>query len=507
MIFIYVRGKLAAANVLFFMLLTFSYPAISLTAQTSPKRELRGAWIATIANIDYPESPFSSSEHKTAELIDIFEKLKRAGINCVYFQVRDECDALYQSSIEPWSYWLTGKQGSAPVPFFDPLQLAVTEAHKHGMELHAWLNPFRAVKTSGEYEISPRHISVAHPEWILEFKELKMLDPGNPLVRKYILSVVDDIVSNYDIDGIHFDDYFYPYTKITKEDAGSFALYKGQFKSIDDWRRDNINTLIADANKVIKSRKKYVQFGISPFGIVRNKYANTNGFESYDILYCDPLTWLKRKSVDYLIPQIYWEIASKKSSFTKLLRWWSALDTNRNIFAGHFASNFLSEKFSGSESELQDQIHLTRSILTKNPGSVFFSAKTITRNWKNFCDTLEFKLYIYPAVQPQCPWLDNIPPLSPTIGTATIDNRQVELTWEPSSPASDGDTATAYILYKFEASEKFDFEDARAIRAIIPAARHSYSEYAGYSDYVYFISSLDRLHNESETRLRLEAGK
>ncbi len=483
------------------------FPAILHSQHTSPKRELRGAWLATVANIDYPESPFSSSGQKITELKSIFEKLKRAGINCVYFQVRTECDALYQSAIEPWSYWLTGKQGSAPQPFFDPLRIAITEAHERGMELHAWLNPFRAVKTSGEYTISPNHISVTHPEWILTFKDLKILDPGNPKVHAYVLSVVDDIVTNYDIDGIHFDDYFYPYAKITTEDAGSFALYNDKFKSVDDWRRNNISTLIADANNVIKSRKKYVLFGISPFGIVLNKYAHTNGFESYDILYCDPLTWLKRKSVDYLTPQLYWEINSKKTGFAKLFRWWSSLETDRNIFAGHYASNFLSETFTGNATELQDQIRTVRSFSSKNSGSVFFSAKTITRNWKNFCDTLEYGLYQYPTLLPQYPWLDNTPPTAPGRGTASIIDRQAYLNWEPAEKASDGDTANAYVVYKFQISEKIDFEDTRAIRTIIPATQHAYSEYAGYSEYIYFISSLDRLHNESANKLRLDPVK
>ncbi|HVO72737.1 MAG TPA: family 10 glycosylhydrolase, partial [Ignavibacteriaceae bacterium] len=251
-----------------------------------PKRELRGTWIATVANVDWPSSPYLSSGEKIKELVEIFEKLSQAGINTVFFQVRTECDALYKSGFEPWSYWLTGEQGREPDPFFDPLEFAIDEAHRRGMELHAWLNPYRVVKTVGEYEISKTHISMTHPEWILSFRSAggsyKMLDPGIPAVRDYITAIVSDIAGRYKVDGIQFDDYFYPYTpKISNEDSLSFIHYGSGFYNIEEWRRNNINLLVAQVYDKINSINPRIKFGISPFGILENKYAGTNGFESY----------------------------------------------------------------------------------------------------------------------------------------------------------------------------------------------------------------------------------
>ena len=480
--------------------------AVNCIAQTQyPKREMRGAWVAAVANIDYPSSGFATTETKTAELVAIFDKLKSAGINAVFFQVRTECDALYESNLEPWSYWLTGRQGKAPVPFFDPLKIAIDEAHKRGMELHAWLNPYRAVKTSGEYGISPNHVTQKHPEWVLSFKDLKMLDPGLPAVQEYILQVIDDIVSRYDIDGIHFDDYFYPYgPHVTTEDKASFDKYAGGFSNIEDWRRNNINTLIRHVGELIREKKPLVKFGVSPFGIAENKFANTNGFEAYNILYSDPVNWIKNKYVDYIVPQIYWEINHAKASFAKLLPWWGSVNNGRQVYVGHYASNYLSAKYTGSPAELQNQIQLARN--TPNIlGSVFFSAKTITQNWKNFADTLAYKTYLYPALLPQMPWKDSIPPNAPSAGNIIFKDNQVQLSWDEPAKAADGETATAYVVYKFQISAPIDLSDPRAIRAIIPAGQRCYSEYAGYSDYIFVITSLDRLQNESEGSLQLKA--
>ncbi len=470
-----------------------------------PKRELRGAWIATVANIDYPSSGFASSETKTTELIALLDRLKTAGINAVFFQVRTECDALYQSHIEPWSYWLTGRQGKAPVPFFDPLQIAITEAHKRGMELHAWLNPYRAVKTFGEYELSPEHVTQRHPEWILSFRDLKMLDPGLPAVRNYILSIVDDLISRYDVDGIHFDDYFYPYgPPITTEDKATFARYDYGFTNIEDWRRDNITKLIHGVSDLIAEKKPRVKFGVSPFGIVENKFAGTNGFESYHVLYSDPITWLKKKYVDYVLPQIYWEINHPKADFAKLAPWWASVNNGRHVYIGHYASNWLSAKYAGSPNEIENQIRLARTI-PNVLGSVFFSAKTIGQNWKNFTDSLLYKFYLYPALIPQMSWKDSIPPNAPPSGTVNFKDDQVQLTWDAPLPAVDGDTASAYVIYKFQVAGAIDIDDPRAIRAIVPAGQRVYSEYAGYSDYIFMITALDRMHNESPASLQLKA--
>jgi uncharacterized lipoprotein YddW (UPF0748 family) len=222
-----------------------------------PKREFRGAWVATVANIDWPKNrPNATSGEQISDLITILKKLKESGINAVMFQVRTECDALYNSKFEPWSYWLTNQQGKAPEPFFDPLEYAIDEAHKLGMELHAWFNPYRAVKNVGDYDPAENHVSVTHPDWILNFGNYKMLDPGLPEVKEFVLNVMKDVLHNYDIDGIHFDDYFYPYSpKVSSEDAETYEKYGSQFDNIDDWRRDNINSLMAMIYEEIKKEK------------------------------------------------------------------------------------------------------------------------------------------------------------------------------------------------------------------------------------------------------------
>ena len=230
--------KNAAIILIIIVLFTFNY-----SQSNNPKREFRGAWIATVLNLDWPSSPYLTTEQQKKQLLDILDGLQEAGINAVVFQIRSECDAMYQSSIEPWSYWLTGQQGKAPNPFYDPLKFAVEEAHKRGMELHAWMNPYRAVRSAGNYTNSTNHVSQQHPEWILQFGNLKILDPGLPQVRNYVTSIIIDLVSRYDVDGIHFDDYFYQ-QGITTEDANTFQNYSRGFTNLGDWRRDNVNLLV-----------------------------------------------------------------------------------------------------------------------------------------------------------------------------------------------------------------------------------------------------------------------
>ena len=472
-----------------------------------PKRELRGAWIATVANIDYPADRSSSCSAKVAELRMIFERLKSAGINTVFFQVRTECDALYKSEIEPWSYWLTGKQGHAPDTLFDPLSIAIEEAHKYGMEIHAWLNPFRSVKTVDEYEVSDKHISKTHPEWILRFKDLKMLNPGIPEVREYILSVIDDIISRYDVDGIHFDDYFYPYgPRITNEDTAAFKANPRGFANVEYWRRDNVNSLIASVGKLIKSKNPAIKFGIAPFGIVKNSYAGTSAFESYYNIYCDPVAWINSKSVDYVLPQIYWEIGHKKADFKKIITWWSSIKTDRHIYAGHFASSYLNPKYSLSENELENQIDLVRSKRGIK-GSVFFSAKTIIYNWKHFADTLMYTKYMYPALVPVMNWKGLNYPAAPKEGRYQYDSTSIKLSWECPTAKSNADSVYQFVVYKFNPTEQINLDNAVYIKAILPSSQNTFTDEGGYGDYKYIITSLNRAKVESKEYLKINVVK
>jgi len=483
---------------LYTVILLIILPCVTYSQYVYPKREMRGAWIATVANIDWPDKN-ASSQQQMASLSRMLDKLKDAGINSVFFQVRTECDALYNSKYEPWSYWLTGTQGKAPSPYYDPLQFAINEAHKRGMELHAWLNPYRAVKTVGDYKISDEHVSIRHPGWILNFKDQKILNPGIPAVRDYIAKIVADIVRRYDVDGIHFDDYFYPYEpKITKEDAATFKKYKGNFKNIDNWRRNNINLMVAEVYDTIQSINPRIKFGISPFGIVENKYALTKGFESYNILYCDPVTWLKTKTVDYILPQLYWAIGNKAADYGSLLPWWATVAGSRQVYVGIFSSKMAAPDYKGSPSELEREIRLSRQMI-RTYGTAFFSAKSIADNYSHFEDSLKV-YYKYPSLIPAMTWKDSIPPLPPHNLSASKDGSLIILKWNKPGEASDGDTAYKYVIYRFDNPANINIEDAWHILNIQNADETTFTDTAAEKNksYTYIVTSLDRMNNESK---------
>ncbi|MEN8192046.1 MAG: family 10 glycosylhydrolase [Bacteroidota bacterium] len=466
-----------------------------------PKYEFRGAWIATVANIDWPLSNSSSSEEQMNELRLSLDSLKDAGMNAIFFQVRTECDALYDSKIEPWSYWLTGEQGKAPDPYYDPLAFVIEEAHKRGMELHAWFNPYRAVKDIGSYRQSDNHVSVMHKDWLIKSKKYLMLDPGLPEVQEHVLSVMNDVLTRYDIDGIHFDDYFYPYgPKISNEDSLTFANYNRGFTDVDDWRRDNINMLMAEIYKTIKEAKPKVKFGISPFGIVRNEYAGTNGFNSYDIIYCDPLNWLDNKIVDYITPQIYWEIGHSKADYGKLTPWWADVTKEQHLYVGHYSSKMSAEKYKGKKSEIGDQIRLNRA--TKNVlGSVYFSAKSISQNWSGLADSMKNDFYSNLAIPPQMSWLDSIPPLQAENLHQIETNSGVLLFWNLPNEAEDDEYPYYYLVYRFKNDDIIDLNDPSKIIAKVVNKNTSFYDLTNLkedSKYIYVVTSMDRLHNEGD---------
>lgn len=485
----------------------FVFSTILSSQSTHPKREFRGAWVATVANIDWPLSKYDTPGEQIKEMVEIFDSLKAAGINAIFFQIRTECDALYDSRYELWSYWLTGEQGKAPKPYYDPLKFAVKEAHKRGMELHAWFNPYRAVRDTSGYEVAENHVSKTHPEWILQFDNYKMLNPGLPGVREHILNVVSDFITRYDIEGIHFDDYFYPYSpKVSNEDSLTFAKFNRGITDIDDWRRDNINLLMKEIYAIIQSVKPEVKFGISPFGIVENKYAGTDGFESYHILYCDPQTWLEEKTVDYINPQLYWEIGHELADYAKLLPWWTTILNGRHLYVGHYSSKMMSPRYEGELSQIGAQIRMNRAH-DRVHGSVFFSAKSIYYNWNSFADSLGNKFYKYPAFPPTMPWKDDVPPLPPQNLTSEIDSDKVRLRWELPDVASDGDGADYFVIYEFKADEEMDMENPKNILKVTNHAVTQYSEQLETSSnekVVYVVTSMDNLHNESKEYAKVE---
>ncbi len=481
------------------LLLIFAVSNISSQTSAPPKREFRGAWIATVTNLDWPSQRGLPAYQQKNELVTLLDKLKNAGINAVIFQIRPECDAFYQSTLEPWSYWLTGKQGQPPSPYYDPLQFAIEETHKRGMELHAWFNPYRAVRSVGSYQLDPNHVSVKHPDWILTFGTLKILDPGLPQVRDYVTSVIMDVVRRYDVDGVHFDDYFYPYppNQITNEDDSTFAHYNRGFTDRGDWRRDNINLLIKQVHDSTNAIKPWVKFGISPFGIWKNGIPpGIIGLDAYNVLYADALAWLNAKTIDYIAPQLYWPNGGNQD-YGKLMPWWAEQLNGRHLYVGQAAYRIPN----WGPGEIEQQIRQNRAN-AKVGGSIFFRALNITGNDGNFADSLKLVYYRYPSLLPQMAWKDSIAPNPPqNLQYAQAGNAPPILRWDLPVPAIDGDTATRYVIYRFDHSNitPDELADARNIISVEGTRSTPPPTPPGKGPYSYIVTAVDRNYNESSS--------
>jgi uncharacterized lipoprotein YddW (UPF0748 family) len=373
---------------------------------TNPKNEFRAVWIATVANIDWPKSNIDAVEKQKADFIEILDSYKKMNYNAVIVQIRSAGDAFYPTDLAPWSRYLTGKEGKAPSPYFDPLEWMITEAHARGFEFHAWLNPYRATMDSRTEIVSPNHDFYKHPEWMIKYGGKYYYNPALPEVQTHLVTVVNEVVRTYDIDAIHFDDYFYPYRIKGEEfnDRVSFTKYGGGL-SLEDWRRSNVNNLVKCVSYSIKNIKPWVQFGISPFGVWRNKSVDPKGSETeagqtnYDDLYADPLAWMENNWIDYLVPQLYWSLDHPKASYSKLLKWWSENSKNTAIYIGNgtYKINTDSDKKWNNPYEIPNQIDITRTY--KNiQGNAFFSAKSFVKKNQNVAQLLLENQYKYPAL-------------------------------------------------------------------------------------------------------------
>jgi uncharacterized lipoprotein YddW (UPF0748 family) len=379
---------------------------------SQPVSEFRGVWIATVDNIDWPKRGNYSVYSQKAEFIRQLDMHKRNGMNAVIAQVRPAADAFYPSTLEPWSQWLTGVQGKSPSPYYDPLQFMIEEAHKRGMEFHAWLNPYRANFNINSASIAPDHITRIHPDWFLTYGGKKYFDPSNLDGQEHVVAVVRDIVRRYEIDAVHMDDYFYPYRVPGKEfpDAAAY-LRSGSRLSKSDWRRSNVDSIIKKINAVIKSEKPYCKFGISPFGVWRNKTqdpegSNTRaGTTNYDDLYADILLWMKEGWVDYVAPQLYWEIGHKLADYRELIDWWSQHSYGRHVYIGHGIYRAYEKNIAWKNpNELPNQIKLVRDHPEVH-GSIFYSSKSFDRNPNGWNDSLQNNYYRLPALVPEMDWL------------------------------------------------------------------------------------------------------
>jgi uncharacterized lipoprotein YddW (UPF0748 family) len=419
------------------------------TAIPEVQREFRAAWVATVANIDWPSSRTLSTEQQKAELIAILDKAVELKLNAIVLQVRPACDALYDSKLEPWSPYLTGTMGKAPDPYYDPLEFAVEESHKRGLELHTWFNPYRALHPSYKGKIPDSHISKAKPGLAKKYGGHLWLDPGEKEVQKHSHEVMLDVVKRYDIDGVHMDDYFYPYKEKGKDgkildfpDEDSWKKYKesGGELSRNDWRRDNVNQFVKHLYEGIKKEKPSVKLGISPFGIWKPGFPEQiKGFNQYEELYADAKLWLEKGWVDYWTPQLYWKIDKPDQSFPVLLKWWTEQNKmKRHVWPGQFTSRVNDKsKTSWSASEILYQIQWTR-LTPGATGNVHFSMKAFLDNRDGLNDELTTPggLYAQPALVPASPWLDDKAPAAPEAGyEVSDDGARMQVKWSAKDPA------------------------------------------------------------------------
>ncbi|ULQ52229.1 glycoside hydrolase family 10 protein [Flavihumibacter fluvii] len=388
-------------------------PEESVPVTTSPvQKEFRAAWIATVDNIDWPTKGTVDPETQRAEYIRLLDMHVANGLNAVIVQVRPAADAFFPSQYEPWSEWLTGKQGKPPVPWYDPLQFMIAAAHERGLEFHAWLNPYRAIFNLNKSIPAKTHVTRIHPEWFLNYGDKKYFDPGNKEVQQFVGKIVQDMVARYDVDAVHFDDYFYPYRIPGKEfpDSRSYQQY-GKAMSRDDWRRSNVDSIIVLLSKTIKAEKPWVKFGISPFGVWRNNDKDSTGSNTragqtnYDDLYADIVLWLKKGWIDYVAPQLYWEFGHKAADFETLLDWWSRNSYGKHCYIG------LGLYKAGTSAPWRDKNQVPRMIraIRNTPniqGEIYFSSKSFVGNPNGWSDSLRLNYYAAPAVIPEMEWVE-----------------------------------------------------------------------------------------------------
>ncbi len=512
------------------------------------KREFRGVWIASVANIDWPSGPDISAEKQREEFRTILNQHRKNGINVVIVQVRPSADAFYRSELEPWSEWLTGEKGKTPMPEYDPLTFMVEEAHERCMEFHAWLNPYRAIFDAKKFYNDPTHIHLdtlktliddllindssntsgqlskkdhhnllqllevdtslliyKHPNWFLQYGNKIYFDPGIPAVQAHIANVVKDIVRRYDVDAIHMDDYFYPYriAGIEFPDSASFRKYGSNYteNQKDFWRRDNVNAIVKMLSQTIKAEKPFVKFGISPFGVWRNASvdpagsATKAGQTNYDDLFADVLKWQKEKWIDYVIPQIYWYRGFDLADYEVLARWWNEHHYGVQVYIGQglyrVDGNSKTEAWR-NPMEIPEQIDLNRS-LPNIQGSCFFSSKSLINNPLGVSDILRDNYYQFPALIPEMSWLAIPEPLKPEIQQIKNLSSGLLIEWE------NNDRAEYYVIYRFKGKRVGDTGDASNIISIQRKTSAFFEDknIKRARKFTYVISALDRLYNES----------
>lgn len=479
--------------------------AIELQAIDAPKREMRAVWIASVANIDWPSKPGLSAEIQQREMIELLDLAKQYRMNTVVFQIRPASDALYPSSIEPWSQWLEGVQGKAPDPYYDPLQFTIEACKKRGLDIHVWLNPYRAVFDTARSSVSENHPTRLHPEWFVTYGKKRYFNPGLPETRGHVTSVVADIVRRYDVDAIHFDDYFYPYRIAGKDfpDQNAFEMYPRGYnkEQKDDWRRDNVDLIIQQLHDTIKQIKPHVEFGISPFGVWRNQSkdptgsATRAGQTNYDDLYADILKWERNGWIDYVSPQIYWHIGKEVADYAIITDWWSKnaygclLYTGQALYKLDKKSNVKAWR---SSKEIMRQIKLNRSIPNIG-GSMFFSANYLRNNPLKVKEKIKRRLFKYYALPPVNMRVAQVLPEAPKNARIEVVDDRISLTWDA------GENNAYFVIYKFKRNKAANIENAANIVRVTGtnSIKGFVNRFTDPHKYYYAVSGISKTNQES----------
>ncbi len=495
-----------------FSLLILFFLKNTLVVYAQPKYEFRAVWIATIFNIDWPSKKNLSVAQQKSEFIYLLDSLQSLNINAVIVQIRTAADAFYLSEIEPWSEYLNGVQGLPPMPFYDPLKFMISEAHKRNMEFHAWLNPYRAVVDIKNTKIAPTHISHTHPEWFLNYGNKKYFNPGLPEVMQYVTGIVKDIITRYDVDAIHLDDYFYPYRIAGKKFPDNTAYKKfGNGMNKDDWRRGNCDSIIKMIHETILENNPMVKFGISPFAVWRNNSKDPAGsfteagITNYDDLYADILLWLKNDWIDYVAPQLYWEIGHKFCDYNTLLNWWSHHTYGRHRYIGHGIYKTAQNPPPAwrRPGEIPNQIKRLRTNINVQ-GSIYYRCANLLRNPLGWGDSLKNNYYHLPALIPPMPWIDTNAPKPPDIYNfiTTDDGRNTGFTfYAKSNDSAETEIIKSYVIYvgdNLATLGSKPFHIIAADTSKIFSFRISTSQIPEYRSTCYIsTSSVDKENNES----------
>lgn len=480
---------------------------LKFTDLAHPKREFRGAWIHTVHQSQYKNM---NSEQMKEYFTTLLNQLQAAGINAVVFQIRPQADAFYKSKHEPWSRFLTGTQGQAPDNNFDPLAFLIEECHARNMELHAWMNPYRVGEANQTF--ANNHIYNKYPERFVQYGKLIYFDPGISQNREFICEVVEDIVQNYDVDAIHMDDYFYPYPIPGEEfpDSKSFADNARGFKpdQKDDWRRDNVDKLIEEIKFTIVRNKPWVRFGVSPFGIYRNKKSTpdnsgseTNGLQNYDDLYADVKLWVQKGWVDYNIPQLYWEIGHKAADYSTLVNWWADNNFQQPLYIGQDIRRTMDVQMPSGDNQLNEKMRLARSFENIH-GNCFWYGYVIPENYKGIADELNGNYHKYPALIPAYTHMHSKKPKDVKKISEAYTPAQHILKWDANSEKRNPESAQYFVVYRFDENQKVDTDNSENIFAITRDKQIVLPYENGKKKYKFVVTAVDAFHNESKGKAK-----